>query len=168
MRMGCFFLGLMAVCFAPLISFPGFIWLLGLVWGNSCYRCAFTWFTRYPQCSADLVGALFHADQSDAFILHSTDNETDAVIAQLQVNCLRIKIKPGVKARGVSVLQRICQRFLSNVEQIFLDGRCKFTRGSACLKFRPQRSPRSRVFYDRLKRVGKSSFLQRLRPQRVY
>jgi hypothetical protein len=68
----------------------------------------------------------------------------------------------------VRVFQRIRQRLLPNVEQVFFDSRRKIVGLANDLKFRLQRSARSRVFYDRVKCIGKSSFLERLRSKRVH
>src|SRR6185369_5591731 len=142
--------------------------LSALVRRHSCDLCALTWFTCHLNRGTNLVGPLFHADQSDPSAIYSIDIKTVAVIAQLQVNCVRIKPDPGVKLGCVRMFKRIRQRFLPNVEQVFFDSWGELSRLASDSKFRAQRSACSRVLHDRLKCIGKSSFLERLRSKRVH
>jgi hypothetical protein len=142
--------------------------LSALIRRHSCDLCAFTWFTYYLNYGANLVGTLFHADQSDPSAVYSIDIKTVAVIAQLQVNCVRIKTDPGAKVARVRVFQRIRQRFLPNVEQVFFDSLRERLGLAGYSKFRVQRSACSRVLDDRTKCIGKSSFLERLWSKRVH
>jgi hypothetical protein len=139
-----------------------------LIRRNSCDLGAVTGFTYYINCGANLVGALFHADQSDPSAVYSIDIKTVAVIAQFQVNCVRIKTDPGAKVGRVRVFQRIRQRFLPNVEEVFFDSWRKIVGLANDLKFRVQCSACSRVLDDCPKCIGKSSSFECLRSKRMH
>src|SRR5262245_59501492 len=119
--MHSFFFPSIALFFPSFLFVADFISLNALIRRHSCDLCALTWFTDYLNCGADLVSALFHADQSNPAAAYAINIKTVAVVVQLEVNCVRIEIDLSVKLGRVRVFQSIRQRFLSNVEQVFFD-----------------------------------------------
>src|ERR1700756_5351689 len=95
--MHSFFFPSIVVFFPSFLSVADFICLRGLVWRHGCYLCALAWFARYVNCGADLFGAFFHADQSNPAAVYSVNIKTVAIIAELQVNGVGIKIELGLE-----------------------------------------------------------------------
>ncbi len=94
--------------------------------------------------------------------------ESLAVITKFQAKFFRLVAQSRFKVARVGVLERIGQRFLPDVEKIFLPGLGKLRQFSLRLKLCVKRRPGGRVLNNTFERLPKILFLQCLRTQRVH
>src|SRR5690242_6591359 len=138
-----------------------------LISRDSYDLCSDTRRACYFQTGADSISALFHPDQPKPCAIDTLNDESASIISKLQPNCVRSETQPSVELGCTRVLKRVGQRFLSNMQQVFFDAGLEVSRFAFQLKVRMQRGACGRVVNDRLQRIGKRAFFERLRPQRM-
>src|ERR1700736_30334 len=95
------------------------------------------------------------------------DFESVAVVAKFQTQLFRFVAQSCFEVRSVSVLEGVGQRFLADVEKIFLPGRWKLRQFTLRLKRSVDRRTGGCVLDTTFKSLPKILILQCLRTQRV-